>query len=412
MVARRELVEEVAHELGAFWGDEEHRTHKTYGGDTAFGLWACRLGWRAERMPDVCCHDLMRETDIALRRANQIGTARHEREFAYRYPPGFDKPVRRLEERKMDERPRNVAGTAGIDKSRFGPLMDRFTLDAVSGMDRETFREEVAAFVEANPYEAWRQAWQANDGTFLGTLCWGADREFVHQGPGERRWWVKGGMDDRHVTNLERVVKPGGLDVAAHVEGKMAAVVGCWCGEENLLLRALGARGVDGVEEVKEYARLAGLQLHAFEVPGRVWPCSLYALPLAEVAGLYDLLYVPGVMYHLTDPVAALAIFWAMLKPGGVLAFETVVTPTQGGPRPMAAYLGAQVAGWNWWAPTPEAYTQMMSDAGFTDCRQVDQVPGRAWFMGERTERLPLLETGAAGFSRPDLLKQIQRLAK
>ena len=32
--------------------------------------------------------------------------------------------------------------------------------------------------------------------------------------------------------------------------------------------------------------------------------------------------------------------------------------------------------------------------------------------MGERTERLPLLETGAAGFSRPDLLKQIQRLAK
>ncbi|MFH1571325.1 MAG: DUF1698 domain-containing protein [Gemmatimonadota bacterium] len=411
IVARRELVEEVAEELGGFWGDEEHRTHPTYGGDTLFGMTASRLGWRAERLPDVRCFDLIGETTQELRQRNQAGFAEHEREFAYRYPPSWAKPVRRLEDRKMDARPRNVAGTAGIDKSRFGPLMDRYRLEHITGMDPAAFRAEVEAFVQANPYEAWRKAWQGNSGTFLQTLCWGADREFVQAAPGRPRWWVKGGMDDRHLTNLERVVRPGGLDVARDVVGKLACVVGCWCGEEMLLLRALDARGCDGVEEVPEYARLAQLQIDAYRVPGRVWPRSLYSLPLDEVAGLYDLLYVPGVLYHLTDPVAALLTFWAMLKPGGVLAFETVVTPTQGGPRPMAAYLGASVVGWNWWAPTPEAYTAMMRDCGFVDCRQVDQVPGRAWFMGERSDRLPLLETGAAGFSRPDLLDEVRALA-
>lgn len=306
---------------------------------------------------------------------------------------------------------RNVAGTAGISTARFGPLMDRFRLEHVTGMDPARFRAEVEAFVAAHPYGEWLRAWQANAGTFLQTLCWGADREFVQEGASFGRWWVKGAMDDRHVTNLERVVRPGGLDVDRHVVGRLACVVGCWCGEEMLLLRALEARGVDGVEEVPEYARMAQLQLDAYQVPGRVWPRSLYALPLEEVAETYDLLYVPGVLYHLTDPVVALLIFWAMLRPGGQLAFETTVTSSQGGLGPtMARYLGAGVPGWNWWAPTPEAYTAMMRDCGFVDCRQVDQVPGRAWFMGERSDRLPLLETGAAGFSRPDLLDEVRRL--
>jgi SAM-dependent methyltransferase len=215
-------------------------------------------------------------------------------------------------------------------------------------------------------------------------------------------------MDDRHVTNMERLVAGGGLEPAADVAGRACCVVGCWCGEENLLLHALGAAVADGVEEVPEYARAARMQLAAFGVPGQVRGLSLYEpAVLRACAGAYDLLYVPGVLYHLTDPVAALVVLWAMLRPGGLLAVETIVADR---PGRVALYRGARDAGWNWWAPTADCWLAMMGDCGFAGCRRVDAVPGRGWFVGRRGASLPAWETGAAGFSRPDLLAEVGEL--
>lgn len=48
-----------------------------------------------------------------------------------------------------------------------------------------------------------------------------------------------------------------------------------------------------------------------------------------------------------------------------------------------------------------------MRDGGFTEVRTVEHAKGRGWWMGRRGESLPALSCGAAGFSRPDLLRVV-----
>lgn len=296
---------------------------------------------------------------------------------------------------------------------RWAPLMDRYQLSGLApGWTPERYLEQVLPLGSPEAYQRWLDAYRRNDGTFLGTLAWGHDRYLGrHEG---REIWLHGAMDDRHISNLERLVSAGWLDPARDVAGKDCLGVGCWTGEELLLLHAHGARTVDGCEEVAEYARLARVQLAAFGVPGVVQECgSLYAWPGPLLVPQYDLIYCPGVMYHLTDPIAALAICWALLRPGGLLAFESIADPPFGqqGSALLARYLGASVPGWNWWSPGKDTYEAMMRDCGFPDAECVEFARGRGWWVGRKSPALPLLATGAAGFSRPDLLPILRRLA-
>lgn len=71
MVARRSTCEAVVEILGAFWGDAAHRTHKTYGGDSAFGVVCHHLGLRLDSVQDVTCRDRQHESDDDLRLRNR-----------------------------------------------------------------------------------------------------------------------------------------------------------------------------------------------------------------------------------------------------------------------------------------------------------------------------------------------------
>jgi hypothetical protein len=68
MVVRRETCEAVIERIGAFWGDDTHRTDKTYGGDSAFGVVCGHLGLRLDSVPGVTCRDLLAQD--ALREKN------------------------------------------------------------------------------------------------------------------------------------------------------------------------------------------------------------------------------------------------------------------------------------------------------------------------------------------------------
>ncbi len=70
VVARRSTCEAVVQLLGAFWGDTAHRTDKTYGGDSAFGVACHHLGLRLDAVDGVRCHDL--EVDDSLRTRNAV----------------------------------------------------------------------------------------------------------------------------------------------------------------------------------------------------------------------------------------------------------------------------------------------------------------------------------------------------
>jgi 2-polyprenyl-3-methyl-5-hydroxy-6-metoxy-1,4-benzoquinol methylase len=242
-------------------------------------------------------------------------------------------------------------------------------------------------------YDGWRRAYSANDGNFLDVLAWGHDHDF---GGGVV---VKGTMDDRHVTNMERVDQPGGLDPGCHVAGKRCLIVGAYCGGEVLLLHALGAREVDAIEEVPEYAAACARLADAFGVPGRTRAASLYECGGAtDPGGGYDLVYVPGVVYHLTDVVTALRILRDLARPGGSVFIETPIAADRD------TYLGPSVRGWNWWVLTARTYMQIMADVGLRDVRHVETTGGRAWFGGVRGDADPLADNGCAGFALPRLI--------
>jgi hypothetical protein len=51
-----------------------------------------------------------------------------------------------------------------------------------------------------------------------------------------------------------------------------------------------------------------------------------------------------------------------------------------------------------------------MHDCGFPDGRTAERHGGRGWWIGSKGAKLPALSGGAAGFSRPDVLRTIKRL--
>lgn len=302
----------------------------------------------------------------------------------------------------IQNKPRHIGGAYPGAEPFERLVSERYSLATMRGMDPGAFLSAVEPWASRAAYDRWLAAYRANDGSFLQHTVWGADRDL---GGGH---YLHGAMDDRYATNAARLW--GSVTAARKaVEGRRCCVVGAWDGTEALLLHALGAVSVDCVEEVPAFHAMCRLQLSAWGVFGESFDVSLYELPIGQLWQRYDLLYVPGVLYHLTDLPAALVILWSMLRPGGVLAFESIV---DAGPAISARYLGASVPGWNWWSPSAACYEAMMRDAGFPDAHTVETSRGRGWWTGTRGERLPALDGGAAGFSRPDLLRTIAGLAK
>lgn len=86
MVVRREACEAVVEEIGAFWGDSAHRTDKTYGGDTAFGIVCKWRGLRLDSVEGVTCRDLLAPDQ--LRATNRAAvTGDHGQKFSALYRP-------------------------------------------------------------------------------------------------------------------------------------------------------------------------------------------------------------------------------------------------------------------------------------------------------------------------------------
>lgn len=104
IVTRREVCEDIIAEgFGAFWGDENTRTHKTYGGDSAWGLRASRLGWKMERKPDVKLIDRMRDTSKdPNRQNNNVDYHEHIKKWNEMYPAGYSTPIDRKKAKTPD----------------------------------------------------------------------------------------------------------------------------------------------------------------------------------------------------------------------------------------------------------------------------------------------------------------------
>lgn len=92
VILRRSACESVIERLGALWGDAEHRTDKTYGGDSALGAWCRRLGLRLDVLPEVTCRDRCNEANDEIRRINAKVDAQHSTRWRAMYQPIIDSP--------------------------------------------------------------------------------------------------------------------------------------------------------------------------------------------------------------------------------------------------------------------------------------------------------------------------------
>src|SRR5690606_14679654 len=141
---------------------------------------------------------------------------------------------------------------------------------------------------------------------------------------------------------------------------------------------ALGAR-VTAIEEVKKYADTTAYLAKCFGIAADVRSLSLYSLNDESFYDRFDIVYFPGVIYHLSDPLIALRILFNACKIGGRILVESAGIDVA---RPLCRFDGSRRygpgseeemsrKGWNWFVPSPSALDRMMREAGFEDVRSV-----------------------------------------
>lgn len=292
-------------------------------------------------------------------------------------------------------KPRLIGSDDSELSARFETLVsERFSL--ATARRPEEFLRRVSRYASAEAHASWLQAYSSNSGSFVDHAVWGADRDL-----GDGRW-LYGAMDNRYATNAARVIGGGGLDIDQDIRDKRVCVVGAWDGTECLLMYALGACEVDAVEEVPEFCEMAAAQYETWLVPGEVFRQSLYDVAPAR---LYDTIYVPGVMYHLTDMVSGSLALWSMLKHGGKLATESAVDELT---EKCARYTGPLEPGWNWWIPSAACLEALLADCGFDEVHRVEEPRrGRGWWVGRKSTSAPRAATsGRAGLFKPNALRE------
>jgi len=197
---------------------------------------------------------------------------------------------------------------------------------------------------------------------------WGHDHDF-----GEFK--LKGKMGERHIDLLVNFIDffPVAIE---DFKNKSVFDIGCWTGGTTLLLAALGNKTL-AIEEVKKYAEVTSYLSKSFGIDDQVSvkAISVYDCNSAEFYDQFDIVYFPGVIYHLSDPLLALRILFNSLKIGGSIFIESAGVNSE---EPICRFEGSLIygagekerlsrSGWNWFLPSPTALYRMMREAGFDE---------------------------------------------
>ncbi|MFP3937393.1 MAG: class I SAM-dependent methyltransferase [Phycisphaerae bacterium] len=220
---------------------------------------------------------------------------------------------------------------------------------------------------------------------------------------------VPGRMKDRHIDVLARFVTYFPVELS-DFDGRDVLDVGCWTGGTTLLLASLGSN-VHAIEEVKKYADMAGFLAESFGLGDRVTTerRSLYACNSNDFAKRFDVVYFPGVIYHLSDPVIALRILYNSLKVGGVMLVEGAGLNCR---KPYCRFDGGLAlrpskkerlsrGGWNWFLPSPSALYRMMRESGLDEVSALwSRDAKRVYGYGRKTAEEDICR---GGLSVPDI---------
>lgn len=232
-------------------------------------------------------------------------------------------------------------------------------------------------------------------------FAWGHDHDFGD-------FFVQGMMRDRHLSLMANFWNEFDLDETAF-KGKKVLDVGCWTGGTSLLLAKLGAE-VTALEEVKKYADMASFLVKSFgcDYKVQIESSSIYTIDYKKYMNQFDVVYFPGVIYHLSDPVVALRILYNMCKKGGIILVETEGLNSE---ESYCKFTGSlehtsgnreklNRTGWNWFLPSPSSMTRMLLEAGFDDVKNSPMHGKRLFSYAKKKSIRGICK---AGLSSPDL---------
>lgn len=208
----------------------------------------------------------------------------------------------------------------------------------------------------------------------------------------------KGRMGDRHITLLATFMAlfPVSFD---DLKDKEVFDIGCWTGGTTLSLASIAGR-VFAIEEVKKYADMASFLVNSFGLSNRasVQHRSLYDCNSEEFFDRFDIVYFPGVLYHLSDPLLGLRILFNALKVGGKILIESEGIERQ---EPFCRFDGIIYSKRRkdnkWFIPSPSALHKMMKEAGFDDIETVfygRKKKKRLYGYGKKTAHVGICKAG------------------
>ena len=152
-------------------------------------------------------------------------------------------------------------------------------------------------------------------------FAWGHNHSFNNE------FNVAGKMRNRHIDLMAQFQIKYNLPEDYFVD-KDIIDIGCWIGGTTLLLKALGANEVLALEEVQKYANTANILISDIYEQKNV-TCKGDNVYNLETTKKYDIVYFPGVIYHLSDPIRALRRAFSSLKDGGELYIESLGVVTR-----------------------------------------------------------------------------------
>ena len=195
---------------------------------------------------------------------------------------------------------------------------------------------------------------------------WGHDHDFGN-------FKMTGRMGNRHIDLMKNFCQFFPINLHKFYN-KYVLDVGCWTGGTTLLLHSLGSK-ILALEEVKKYADMTLFLVKAFGLDDqiKVIPQSLYTWNYQNYCNEFDIIYFPGVIYHLTDPIIALRILYNVCKVGGCILVESMGIDV---PEPYLYFEGTNIthggkkedlnrSGWNYFIPSASALHRMLEQVGF-----------------------------------------------
>lgn len=282
-------------------------------------------------------------------------------------------------------------------ESRLEGLMRRYRVDRLVDVSPGDFQRHIESQIGKTDHEMerYRPDELERQRDLSIKFHWGHDHDFG-------AFALDGRLGRRHITLLKNFIHAFPVSEQSFQDADILDV-GCWCGGTTLMLSALGGR-VTAIEEVKKYADMTRFLMDSFGMDATVRNISIFQ---GDWTDAFDLVFYPGVIYHVTDPVLSLRILFNATRIGGEIFVESAGLNIKGA---ACLYEGCMLyntgtreelnrGGWNWFSPTPLALARMMWIVGYEDI-QISWIDDRVYGYGKKLADNPITR---AGLSRPDI---------